>query len=395
MGDVAMTDGSPAVGLRFEILGPVRAFRDGEPVDLGPVKQQAVLALLLLHAGRPVPIERIVGALWGGDPPENGVDVVQRYVGGLRRALDPERTSLIALTPGGYVLRESAVDAEEFRAALAEARAGDPHAAGGEARRALALWRDEPLAGLTGTVFESARAHLNQERAAAAGLLAPAVPVHAQPASSGVQSAQSEVRLASLGVESASSGMPPAPAHVKPAVPAPTRVMAAPPGTAPAESPPAPAELRPARVESAPSAMPASPAPTRVEFAAPAPTRVEAAPFGSPAPPAPNRGESVPFGPPAPTRAMPAPPAPTRSMPVPPASTRVEFGSSGSGAPSAPTRVESGPFASAAPSVPRRAEPAHAEPTRAMPDPAESVPANPAYPEAVDPWAGHELFPPD
>ncbi|MEU4563168.1 BTAD domain-containing putative transcriptional regulator [Actinoplanes sp. NPDC023936] len=157
--------------LRFEILGPVRAFRDGEPIDLGPIKQRAVLAILLLNAGTPVGMPEIIGALWGGDPPENGVDVVQRFIGGLRRALDPARTSLIALDGGGYVIRPgaNAVDAEVFRAALTRARqaqrTGDPDAAGELTREALALWRDEPLAGLTGPVFAAARARLTEERA--------------------------------------------------------------------------------------------------------------------------------------------------------------------------------------------------------------------------------------
>jgi hypothetical protein len=173
-----MIDGSSAVALRFTILGPVRAYRDTEPVDLGPPNQQAALAVLLLHAREPVPAHRIVAALWNGDPPENGVDVVQRFVGALRRALDPQRTSLLALTPGGYVLRadESATDAGLFRAALTRARTahqtGDLGAVTGEVCRALDLWKDEPLAGLTGPVFESARARLNAERATAAELLA-------------------------------------------------------------------------------------------------------------------------------------------------------------------------------------------------------------------------------
>jgi DNA-binding SARP family transcriptional activator len=173
-----MTDGSSAVALRFEILGPVRAYRGAEPVDLGPLRQQAVLAVLLLHAGEPVPVDRIVDALWSGDPPANGIDIVQRYVGALRRALDPERTSLIALTPGGYVLRagEGAVDAGLFRAALARARTarqvGNPGVVKDEAGHALGLRRGEPLAGLTGPVFGSARARLDEEHAAAAELLA-------------------------------------------------------------------------------------------------------------------------------------------------------------------------------------------------------------------------------
>ncbi|MEU4424317.1 BTAD domain-containing putative transcriptional regulator [Actinoplanes sp. NPDC024001] len=181
-----MTDGSSPVALRFEILGPVRAYRGAEPVDLGPVKQQALLALLLLRAGEPVPMPDILRALWGGDPPENGVDAVQRYIGGLRRALEP---SLLALTPGGYVLRSGEnIDAGAFRAGVARARAehqtGNLNAAGDEVRRALSLWGDEPLAGLTGAVFQSARARLNAERAAAAALLSePTPPAPRSPAS--------------------------------------------------------------------------------------------------------------------------------------------------------------------------------------------------------------------
>ncbi|WP_328478377.1 helix-turn-helix domain-containing protein [Actinoplanes sp. NBC_00393] len=177
-----MTDGA----LRFEILGPVRAYRGAEEVDLGPVKQRALLALLLLNAGRPVPLHEIVTTLWNGDPPENGVDVVQRYIGGLRRALDPARTSLLALTDRGYVLRvsDSTVDADQFRASLARAR--DRGEGTEEVRRALSHWQQEPLAGLTGPFFAAARARLNSERANAARLLAApasaAEPAPAKPA---------------------------------------------------------------------------------------------------------------------------------------------------------------------------------------------------------------------
>ncbi|MEV6346463.1 BTAD domain-containing putative transcriptional regulator [Actinoplanes sp. NPDC051851] len=159
--------------LRFEMLGRLRAYRGSEPIDIGPLRQQAVLALLLLHPGEAVPVATIVEVLWDGDPPENGVDIVQRYVGGLRRALDP---SMIAFTPQGYVLRGGDVDVAEFRSALARAhdahRTGDLAGATDVIRDALRLWQDEPLTGLTGPVFESARARLAEEHATASALLA-------------------------------------------------------------------------------------------------------------------------------------------------------------------------------------------------------------------------------
>ncbi|MEU4560317.1 BTAD domain-containing putative transcriptional regulator [Actinoplanes sp. NPDC023936] len=171
-----MTDSPAAVPLRFAILGPVRAFRDAEPVDLGPAKQRAVLAVLLLNPGRPVPVHRIVDAVWGDDPPENGPNVVQKYVAGLRRVLDPDRSprtpgQLLALTDGGYVLRAVTLDADDFRARLARAdaerRAGNTTEAARVARVALDMWHGEALGGLTGPVFETARNRLTEEQASA------------------------------------------------------------------------------------------------------------------------------------------------------------------------------------------------------------------------------------
>ena len=180
-GDVAMNDGR----LRFEILGRVRAYRGDEELDLGHVRQQAVLALLLLHAGEPVPLAQIVHTLWNGDPPSNGDEMVLRYIGALRRILDPRRTALLAFTDGGYVLRagDNAVDTGVFRAALDRARTEHRTGTIGdgtqEVRQALTRWQEEPLSGLTGPYFDAARARLNDERATASQLLAK--PILAEP----------------------------------------------------------------------------------------------------------------------------------------------------------------------------------------------------------------------
>jgi SARP family transcriptional regulator, regulator of embCAB operon len=173
-----VTDGHACAPLRFEILGDVRVLRNGDPVELGPAKQRAVLAVLLLQPGRPVPTHQIVDAVWGDDPPENGANVVQKYVAGLRRVLEPDRAprtpgELLALTGSGYVLRtaESAVDVGEFLSALTrsstERAAGRLADASETLRAALALWRGEALAGLAGPVFEAARARFAEARATA------------------------------------------------------------------------------------------------------------------------------------------------------------------------------------------------------------------------------------
>jgi DNA-binding SARP family transcriptional activator len=167
--------GSP---VRFEILGPVRAVRDGRELDLGPAKQRAVLAVLLLGAGQPQPTHRIVDAVWGDEPPENGANVVQKYVAGLRRVLDPDRSprtpgELLALTPAGYVLHvgAGALDVEQFEAGVARAateRAADrlPEASR-TLRHALGLWRGTALGGLSGAAFDAARDRLTDAHATA------------------------------------------------------------------------------------------------------------------------------------------------------------------------------------------------------------------------------------
>ncbi|GAA2705820.1 winged helix-turn-helix domain-containing protein [Micromonospora olivasterospora] len=66
--------------LRFEILGHQRAWHGDQEIDIGPGKQRAVLAVLLLSAGRPVPTGQIIDAVWPEDPPANGPQAVTDHL---------------------------------------------------------------------------------------------------------------------------------------------------------------------------------------------------------------------------------------------------------------------------------------------------------------------------
>lgn len=163
--------------VRFEVLGEVRAWRDDEPLDVGPPKQRAVLAVLLLEPRRPVAIPDIVDAVWGDAPPANGANAVQKQIVALRRVLGQE---MVTLSDAGYRLDvpKEGLDTETLTALI---RAGaDARTAGAaeEAERLLAealnASRSEPLAGLAGPVFESARRRLADQRAHAAELWAAA-----------------------------------------------------------------------------------------------------------------------------------------------------------------------------------------------------------------------------
>ncbi|WP_319459898.1 BTAD domain-containing putative transcriptional regulator [Micromonospora sp. RTP1Z1] len=164
--------------LRFEILGPQRAWYADRELDLGPGKQRAVLAVLLLSAGRPVPTGQIVEAVWPEEPPANGPNVVQKYVAGLRRVLEPDRSprapgQVLSLTDAGYLLRitPEAVDAVRFERGVHRARqryaAGRTAEAMAELAAALELWQGDPFTGFAGSVFEAARHRLVELRAVA------------------------------------------------------------------------------------------------------------------------------------------------------------------------------------------------------------------------------------
>src|SRR5687768_703432 len=74
-----------------QVLGPVRAWSGGRELDLGPASRRAVLGLLTLALGQPVPRQEIVDALWGERPPSTANNVIHTHVKHLRRLLEPGR----------------------------------------------------------------------------------------------------------------------------------------------------------------------------------------------------------------------------------------------------------------------------------------------------------------
>src|SRR4051795_781233 len=74
----------------FKILGPLEADDGTAALELGPPRQRALLARLLLEAGRAVPLDRLPRDPLGDDPPESAVKMVQIYVSQLRKVLGTE-----------------------------------------------------------------------------------------------------------------------------------------------------------------------------------------------------------------------------------------------------------------------------------------------------------------
>jgi len=49
--------------------------------------QRALLAILVLHRGEPVSVDRLIDALWGERPPASATKIVQGHVSSLRKVL--------------------------------------------------------------------------------------------------------------------------------------------------------------------------------------------------------------------------------------------------------------------------------------------------------------------
>ncbi|MFI5592008.1 BTAD domain-containing putative transcriptional regulator [Amycolatopsis sp. NPDC051758] len=148
-----------ARSVRIQVLGSVRAWRDGTELDLGPPGRRAVLGLLALAGGDAVARRELVDTLWGDRPPPSAVNVVQTHVKHLRRLLEPGRaprsgSGVLPHIGGGYAVRRDAVDVDlwQFRALIAEAnnahRDADAVRVTASLGEALRLWRGRPLADL-------------------------------------------------------------------------------------------------------------------------------------------------------------------------------------------------------------------------------------------------------
>ncbi|SDC93516.1 Transcriptional regulatory protein, C terminal [Geodermatophilus telluris] len=153
--------------MQFDILGPLQVRDAGRPLLLGRPKQRAVLAILLLDAGRVVSLDRLVEELWGPQSPPQALASVQAYVSHLRRLLEPQRApgapaTVVVAQPPGYriVLGSGDLDAARFETL---AQAGHDLLQHGEAPRAaetlqaaLGLWRGPVLADLADAPFVQA-----------------------------------------------------------------------------------------------------------------------------------------------------------------------------------------------------------------------------------------------
>jgi DNA-binding SARP family transcriptional activator/tetratricopeptide (TPR) repeat protein len=153
--------------MRFEVLGPMRVLRDGQPVRIGGPREHKILAMLLVNDGMPVPEERLAAVVWADDPPATVHAQLHNGVATLRSALRAGGAAAIVRSGSGFTIerRGAALDIEDFDRLVADARRADgPARAADLYRSALALWRGPAMDGLTGGRYLKAQARRLEER---------------------------------------------------------------------------------------------------------------------------------------------------------------------------------------------------------------------------------------
>jgi predicted ATPase/DNA-binding SARP family transcriptional activator len=175
--DVALSVPCGKAEMEFGILGPLEVRNGSVPVRVPGAKERALLADLVVNAGRVVSADRLVDDLWGSERLGNPANTLQGRVSALRRALGTG-SALVVTRPPGYALEvgPEGVDAARFERLVAEAESAagtDPSRAVRLLEEALGLWRGPALAEFADQPWAQAEAvRLEELRLAATETLA-------------------------------------------------------------------------------------------------------------------------------------------------------------------------------------------------------------------------------
>jgi len=158
--------------IAFGILGQTTVRMHGNLVmNRTQRRELKILAAMLTQPGKRISIPTLVDWAWNDDedPPKNKKDALYKNIARIRQVLATTGTrAAVVLTNGGYLIEidENLIDLTIFRQKMTSARRladlGHHHSACESARAALALWRDEPLAGMTSGLAENWRRSITE-----------------------------------------------------------------------------------------------------------------------------------------------------------------------------------------------------------------------------------------
>src|ERR1700691_1107929 len=139
------------------MLGPLEVRTDADPgeiVEVPGARLRALLIMLALHSGQPVPASQLIDGLWPEEMPAAAANALQALVSrprGYQLKIDPRCTDIVRF--------------EDLAAAGRAQLRDDPAMAGQTLRQALALWRGPALTDVAETDFgQAAIARLDELR---------------------------------------------------------------------------------------------------------------------------------------------------------------------------------------------------------------------------------------
>jgi DNA-binding SARP family transcriptional activator/tetratricopeptide (TPR) repeat protein len=143
--------------MEFGLFGEMRLRAGDQSLDVGTPRQQAVLAVLAIEAGRPIAIEKIIDRVWGDNPPAEARNVLYSHLSRIRRLLKRASditgaAARIVRRNAGYVLEvdPTLVDLHRFTQLVERGTDEDDADRALLLEEALDLWRGTPLAGIPG-----------------------------------------------------------------------------------------------------------------------------------------------------------------------------------------------------------------------------------------------------
>ena len=152
--------------MRMGILGPLLVVGDnGGEIRVAAPRQRTLLAALLVHANRMVPVDELVEIVWDSEPPVAAARALRSYVMRLRLVVGSRVASRILTRETGYLcqVREDELDALRFEALCREGdealQARAWRQASDSLAKALALWRGSPLADIAAPILHRECAH--------------------------------------------------------------------------------------------------------------------------------------------------------------------------------------------------------------------------------------------
>src|SRR6476469_703853 len=152
MEGAVVTDGVVPSTLCFAVLGPLQVLRAGSDVTPSPPRQRSLLAVLLIHAGEPVSLDRLIEEIWEEQPPPCAVNLIRGYVSKLRGCLGDLEGAVLRTVGTGYLLQvpSDGLDAWDFIRLLSDSRQPSisPERRAQLLTQAEKLWRGRPYSGV-------------------------------------------------------------------------------------------------------------------------------------------------------------------------------------------------------------------------------------------------------